>query len=396
MGEFSPVQLDALEDALEDLELVGIPGEFEDDAAVSGRLSEYRDLLHLSREALPPVEVPIGALDNVLALAREEAAATPAAAAHENETAAASPWWKRISLWVPMLAVGASAALVLVMVRGTLSDQASEAPEAVATASKADAASPKMDDAPQGAGPLLERADELQAVAEPPADGVADDLRLGGLETRGRLRGGAATDIPASEVAAAERDLLEEDAEAPEEEEAKPAPPTDPIDPTDKVLYDGKDAPTPSKPSKKSSGKSSANTKVPTAPPKPSPSAGGGKGDASVPGGVPQPEPSPEPNDDGEGEADPLARAEQDRKAGRCGAARKVYGDHVDDADDSVRARALAGLGLCALAEGDSKAADAYFSRAKKADGRVGSFISRERAKIEAQPDAKAGKKQSL
>ena len=83
-------------------------------------------------------------------------------------------------------------------------------------------------------------------------------------------------------------------------------------------------------------------------------------------------------------------------QAGRCGAARKVYGDHVDDADDSVRARALAGLGLCALAEGDSKAADAYFSRAKKADGRVGSFISRERAKIEAQPDAKAGKKQSL
>ena len=53
MGEFSPVQLDALEDALEDLELIGVPAAFEDDATVSGRLREYRDLLQLSREALP-------------------------------------------------------------------------------------------------------------------------------------------------------------------------------------------------------------------------------------------------------------------------------------------------------------------------------------------------------
>ena len=108
MGEFSPVQLDALEDALEDLELMGIPGELEDDASVAGRLSEYRSLLQLSREALPTEDVPEGVLAGVLAMARDEAA--PVGTSRPQEASESAPWWKRLSLWVPMLAVGASAA----------------------------------------------------------------------------------------------------------------------------------------------------------------------------------------------------------------------------------------------------------------------------------------------
>lgn len=394
MGEFSPVQLDALEDALEDLELSGIPAEFDDDVAVSGRLSEYRDLLQLSREALPPVDVPAGVLDSVLAAARDEAALPSVASPPRPDDAAESktPWWRRFSVWMPALAVGASAALVLVMVRGTLSD-AEPASTTVATAD----ASKDMSAAKDGA--LLERAGELRAAAEPLAD--ADDPLGGAMpQSRGRLRGSAAVDRGQGDDAAAQ-DAPEEEAEMDEETSpavppTAPSPePTDP-EPTDKVLYEkskggppkaskehtakprkaspsrtsGKKQdvpmplpeskpspkPAPAEPEAKSKSKSDAK-------PKPEPPAGGG----TVPGGS------------SDAPSESLSSADANRRKGRCGSARSVYRTLVDHSDATIRARALAGLGLCALSEGDEKGADAYFSRARKADSSIGSFISRER-----------------
>lgn len=395
MGEFSPVQLDAPEDALEDLELSGIPGELEADLAVAGRLGEYRDLLALSREALPPVDVPAGILDGVLAAAREEAVAVPDTPREAKADDAAKPWWQRFSLWMPALAVGASAALVLIMVRGTLSGDAEPAATVARADAKDDAVAEEAPAAAKAEGSLLDGSDELQAVAEPAAAADEDGLALGGLEQRGRLRGTAAIEKDASDLDRND-DAFARDGEAEERKaeenkpvepevpaEAEPEPEPEPAvapEPTDKVVYDGDSkggAKKPSPPSKSkskpkpnkrpSSGSSTGGKK---SEPK---SAGGGGIPGGVPGGVP----------DSAKDADPLATAERNRKQGRCGSARSVYRSHLDDADTSLRARALAGMGLCALADGDEKTADTYFTRAKAADGGVSSFITRERSKIE-------------
>jgi len=390
MGEFSPVQLDALEDALEDLELSGIPMEFEDDIAVSGRLSEYRDLLQLSREALPSVDVPSGVLDSVLAAARDEAAlpAVGASPRPDGSAHAQTPWWKRASLWIPGLAVAASAALVLVMVQGTLSD----AEPADATMAKADASAKKT--APHS-GLLLERGDELRAAAEPLADpSEAEDERsgLGASLSRGRLRGSAAAGRTGKDSKAVIEEAAD-DAEAPSaampnapaaEVVPADAEPTDP-EPTDKVIYDKSKGAAPASkernardanPSKASPSRTSGKKQGPKPKPEPkkpeskAPAPGGGAAEGAS---VPKP-------------SEGLSAADGNRRKGRCTAARTVYRGLVDHSDAKIRARALAGLGLCALAEGDDKVADAYFSRARKADSGIGSFISRERDAPEESP----------
>ncbi len=395
MGEFSPVQLDALEDALEALELSGIPGELEGDLAVAGRLGEYRELLALSREALPPVDVPAGILSGVLAAAREEAVAVPDPPRPAKADDAAKPWWRRFSVWMPTLAVGASAALVLVMVHGTLSRDA----EPAATVARADA----RDDTPaeeasataKTRGALLDGSEELQAVAEPAAAADEDGLVLGGLEQRGRLRGSAAIEQDASELAptddalardreAEERKAEESKPEVPAQAEPEPEPEPEPAvapEPTDKVVYDG---------DSKGGAKQKSpprNAKPKATPTKPSSSPSGKKSEPQSAGGTPGGSP------DSSTEADALASAERDRKQGRCGSARSVYRSHLDDSDASLRARALAGMGLCALADGDEEAADDYFKRANMADGGVSSFISRERSTIEGRSSQSQTKK---
>ncbi len=388
MGEFSPVQLDALEDALEDLELSGIPLEFEDDVAVSGRLSEYRDLLQLSRDALPSVEVPAGVLDSVLAAARDEAAlpsvgASPRA---DGSAQAQTPWWKRLSLWIPGLAVAASAALVLVMVQGTLS----ESEPADATLARADAAEEKP---ASKSGAVLERGDELRAAAELPAEEAEEEERfgLGAPESRGRLRGSAAVDRAGEDDKALLEEADADDAEAPAaalpSAPAAEVVPADP-EPTDKVIYDKAKGAAPAskernaKPSKASAPRTSGKKQDAPEPepqqgpkPKPTPKKPESKAPAPAPGGgsgAAGDGSAPEPSES-------LASADANRRKGRCSAARSVYRGLVDHSDAKFRARALAGLGLCALADGDETGADAYFSRARKADSGIGSFISRER-----------------
>ena len=389
MGEFSPVQLDALEDALEDLELTGIPPEFEDDPAVSGRLAEYRDLLQLSREALPSVEVPTGVLDSVLAAARDEAALPAVAPQPRRDDAAESkpPWWKRLSLWVPGLAVCASAALVLVMLQGTLGD----AEPATATVGQAKAkAEQQVEFASKSSPPgvLRKDGDALQAAAEPAMDPSSEDGRigLGAPQSRGRLRGSAAVEGAAGDFESALENEEDQRAEAdamPAEvpSGALPEPEPEP-EPTDKVLYDEKERVSPG-PSKKQTSKKTPAPSRPSETKRDAPSSKGGgtkKPKPKAPGGG-----AVERQDDADSSAS-LATADRNRRTGRCTAARGLYRGLVDHADASVRARALAGLGLCALADGDDKGAEAYFSRARKANPGIGGFISRERDSVEETP----------
>ncbi len=385
MGEFSPVQLDALEDALEDLELSGIPVEFEDDVAVSGRLSEYRDLLQLSREALPSVEVPMGVLDSVLAAARDEAGLPAVGASPGTEAAAESkpPWWRRLSLWVPALAVAASAALVLVMVQGTLSD----ADPAAETVARADAPEPSASKTEA----LLERGEELRAAADPFTDGAEDGERFGlgsPPASRGRLRGSAVADGAGEKDEAVLEEANAQEAEEPEPPAATPSAPPADAEPTDKVIYDNAKG-TGTAPSKERKAKPSkpspprTSGKKHDAQPKPAPnSQPSSKVPSKAPGGgvaggaSTTPAPSKTPTE-------ALAAADGSRRKGACTSARSVYRGLVDHGDPKMRARALAGLGLCALSEGDEDGADAYFSRARSADSGIGSFISRERDSAE-------------
>lgn len=117
MAELSPAQLDRLEDALERLEHEGtleqLLGDDPDgvasaDPVVAERFDDYRQIIALSREAMPIEEVPDGLLDDVLAQAKAAAAAPAAVAARES-------WWKRwsTSLFVPAVALAGTAALVL-------------------------------------------------------------------------------------------------------------------------------------------------------------------------------------------------------------------------------------------------------------------------------------------
>jgi hypothetical protein len=78
-----------------------------------------------------------------------------------------------------------------------------------------------------------------------------------------------------------------------------------------------------------------------------------------------------------------IERADADRRGGSCGLAKMRY-DKLRKVDDArVRARALAGAGLCAAASDDMSTAKKLFAQARAADPGVSSFIDRELAAIE-------------
>ena len=116
MAEFSPSELDQIEDLLEDLE-VGTGLEDENlSPAARERLDEYRDILALSRDALPLEEPDPNLLAGVIAEARQSAfnAKTTAAGVvsiardgQRDESDAAGPSWFR--RWLPAMALAASA-----------------------------------------------------------------------------------------------------------------------------------------------------------------------------------------------------------------------------------------------------------------------------------------------
>jgi tetratricopeptide (TPR) repeat protein len=73
---------------------------------------------------------------------------------------------------------------------------------------------------------------------------------------------------------------------------------------------------------------------------------------------------------------DAIERGDKARMAGDCFTASNAYHRALDDGNDSVRARALAGLGLCATEEGNSAKASTYFKEARGLDPDVGDYIA--------------------
>jgi hypothetical protein len=122
-AELTPAELDHIEDVLEDLD--GLEGVFEDASPlVQRRLASYREILRMSRVALPMQEVPAGVLDGVLEHARQSADTTMLEAPDE---APRPSWWERwrTTLLIPGVAV-ATAALVVVVINGSLVGNAPE------------------------------------------------------------------------------------------------------------------------------------------------------------------------------------------------------------------------------------------------------------------------------
>lgn len=352
--DLTPADLDRLEDALEDLELSSASDELAGDDPVAQRLTEYRELMVLARDAMPLEDVPAGLLDGVIAQARQAAAAAPAAAA------AAPSFWSRwrLSLWAPALAFAGSAALLLVM----LVPERAESPAAEVAAAAPDDA----------------RQDHAKADAKA-ADASAADGRLALAEpTRQEERALAEGEVRAGGVVIGERapepappaaQASVEQAEAPSDDAAAPQ--------RHKDASGDKRIPLPG-----------AVTEPKPVPKAPSTAGAGAKG---------KKEPPPDPlggvdtgkRDEDEAQqktGDPwseISRADADRRSGSCGLAKMRY-DKLRKLDDArVRARALAGAGLCAVASDDPSTAKKLFEQARAADPGVSSFIDDELARLE-------------
>ena len=69
------------------------------------------------------------------------------------------------------------------------------------------------------------------------------------------------------------------------------------------------------------------------------------------------------------------------RKGGDCFSARNHYARALDDGNDSVRARAYVGMGLCKQQEGNSAAASEFFDKARELDEDAVDFAETQRAK---------------
>jgi hypothetical protein len=387
----SPAQLDLLEDALEDLELGGLPSALldphDDDArAVVDTLEVYRSILAMSRQALPTEDVPPGLLDDVLAEARR-AAAAPA------KVERAVPWYRRLGGWGPALAFAGTAALLVVLVRPTSQD--SEAPAIARQESeerKADSAPASAADQTPSEAPAAVPAADADAEAEPQDENELDGLKLadaqGKAEARdawGDLGGeaaegrGAGADTTRREKAATKVPAAEAPGSGVVGGTSKSSSSTASADKKAKgAAYDPKPAP-----------KANATPKSP--PPQttgPLPSSGGAPA-AEPAKPVAKPEDAEEKKDAPDGWAD-IATGDAKRRAGACSSAKTAYQRAVEDDSAEVRARALAGLGLCELDAGNTSAAESLFAKAKKTDPKVEKLIAAERARHEPKDEAQA------
>jgi tetratricopeptide (TPR) repeat protein len=112
VADFDPRQLDALEDALEDLEIDGDLAGLELAPELLERLAEYQQVLALTRDVFPLDDPPEGLLDDVLAEAREVARNAPVPTPELR-----GDWRRTWERWrnslVPFTALAGAAALVL-------------------------------------------------------------------------------------------------------------------------------------------------------------------------------------------------------------------------------------------------------------------------------------------
>ena len=315
-SEFTAAELDLLEDALEDLTILPEGGSPE----LLGRIESFREILGLTEEALPPIEVPEGLLDSVL----EEARRSPAVVIESEAAGTAGGLWQRLrrSLLLPGFALAATAALLIVVLRPDaplFGDMSEKTGDAGATAKA---------EVPR------ERTDETRAAAE-----VEEE---------------APSMVPAAAPLVEEKADLEEEADeaiaADGATEEPPAP-----------AYELKKRP--------------AKSKKSAAPPK---DAGAGLDDAQDAKASAEEELDAE---DKEALRTLLQQADSDRQRGRCGAAVSAY-TKLLGVRGNEEARALMGLGLCAEREGDMTAAEGYYRRAKAINPALESLISAERKRL--------------
>ncbi|MCA9652356.1 MAG: hypothetical protein H6712_29405 [Myxococcales bacterium] len=336
MAEWSPAELDLLEDALEDLEQEGaLERWLEDDTspALRERLEGYRSLLVASRDAMPLEDVPQGVLDEVFAEARRAAAAPPLTAA------ASTSWWTRLrrSFLVPAVALAGTAMLVLWIGR----------PDQQVT--RVDAPPPALPP-----GPSVE-----ERNAEPPEPEAA------AAADRAALTPEPATATPG----ALGRGVGEGTVEAQLEQKAEPV-----AEPEPQQAKDADDEAA----SKADDGTMSTFGEAPSEEQR---RAGASK----------------VPADPATGRWDLISLGDRARQAGDCVAARDEYAVALEDDDPQVRARAFAGMGLCDLQAGDDPSADANFERGRELDGSIDGFIEsqRERKPAAQKSNRRAKKKAS-
>lgn len=368
MSEFTPAQLDALEDALESLDdpakLTMWRSQVE--PTLAARLDDYAALLQWTREAMPPEEVPPGLLDAVIAEAETAPEQSSVAMAAGAEAAPRPRWWQRWgAVWaIPGVALAGSAAMVLWMVKE------GSAPEAQVVA--------RAEPVPQSE-PLPPRAPSAAEAPGGPADAASPVLRDDALaiapareivEEEADLRGGAA----ASGRAAAKRELAGDDRfEQAAPTKARPATEVD---------------------------QRRAKSKAPPAPMSKKAAEDLSSGPLAAPleeGSVADVE-AAEPAREAKGavaQASPealLAHADELRRRGQCGSARASYKSLATHAEPQVAARAYAGLGLCAAAGGDAQAAEKFYAQARAVDPSVAKFIDAELRRTAATKPAASSK----
>ena len=321
MAEFSPSELDQIEDLLEDLEAGAGVAHPQLSLAARERLDEYRDILALSREAMPLEEPDPNLLAGVIAEARQGAfnATTTATGvlvgARERSDQDADlvrpSWFRR---WIPAMALAASAAAVLFILRpGGHDESAGEAPTGLAQ-NDSPASSPETVPTPGSVD-----ADKVARASaeEPGAEGL-------------------------------EEEAIEVDSE-PDEDAAAPAPSVEPA---------------PKAPQKTASkSRPGANAKPQLA----------------------EEPAQEEPTLDKDQAWGDLVRAHALRRRGECRGARSLYrGLEHEGLKDNVRAQALAGRGLCDEFDGEESAAEASYSKARSIRLDIDGWIEAERQEMRA------------
>lgn len=345
-AEWSPAELDRLEDALErwtaeDLEDGRLDHEDSSLAPrIRERLESYRDLLAMTRAELPMEEVPEGLLAGVLA----EAARGGAPAQREIKVGVQSPaaprvgFWERLrrSMLLPGVALAGSAALLLWAVQ------------------------PGIDDSP-------EKKFDTQISSTAPA----------------RLAPG-----PAPAPAAAqepERIVESKRDERPAEAEEEAAPPSSiAADAKPELAADDVTDPAKSRPADaKGSGVSKPKSKK-----------------AELPGAPSEVLPGIDdvPTDTGADKdelRDTLETADQARRKGRCAEAIKIYLSAMNmSGPPNERAQARAGYAMCLQQQGDDVKATKYYEAASKLSPSIDAWVKRERGesspkKAPAKPSSK-------
>ncbi|HEY0133191.1 MAG TPA: hypothetical protein VGB85_03900 [Nannocystis sp.] len=364
-SEFSPEELDRLEDALErwtsaDLDPLskdlstGLSSGPEDSSLaphLRARLEDYRSLLAMTRDELPMEDVPDGLLASVLAEAHASAQPRTRPVTRRELAPAGPGLWERLrrSMLLPGFALAGSAALLLWVVQpssdATLGDDEVLLERTAQTPAQL---SRPLDASPAPAAAEAPRL-EQNRLAAPELDAAADDKA--DAQAPAEAAGGSPATAPAD--APGSPDSLDPLAEAELKDLAK----------SDRV------------PTKKTSKKVLAEP-IETYP---------GLDDVPMAEGV-----------DKEALRDTIDKADGARRKGGCTEAMSLYLEamHMSGAN-SERARARAGYGLCLSSQGRDDTADKYFDAARALSPAIDAWIKRERGdgpsrKAPAKPSAKA------